>query len=219
MRSSGLRLVSGSWKIVPMRRPRMCAHSRRRQVVDALAVEPDFAAGDAAGRIEKADDGEPGERFAGAGFADDAEDLARRDVEGDAVERAQRAASGREFDAADREPKAAGRSFQPRVQRVAQPVAEQVDRQHQQRQREAGNVTIHHSPENRKFWPMRISVPSEGSVGGRPTPRKDSVASVMIGEREIDRGDHQHRPHDIGQDMADEDARRATSPITRAAST
>ena len=37
-------------------------------------------------------------------------------------------------------------------------------------------------------------VPSEGSVGGRPTPRNDSVASVMIGERQVDGGDHQHRP-------------------------
>ncbi len=27
---------------------------------------------------------------------------------------------------------------------------------------------------------MRIRVPSEGDVGGAPTPRKDSVASVMI---------------------------------------
>ena len=70
-----------------------------------------------------------------------------------------------------------------------------------------GNATIHHSPEKRKFWPMRISVPSDGWVGGRPTPRKDSVASVMIGEREIDRRDHQHRPHHVGQDMGQEDAR------------
>ena len=28
--------------------------------------------------------------------------------------------------------------------------------------------------------PIRISVPSDGVVGGTPTPRKDSVASVMI---------------------------------------
>ncbi len=27
---------------------------------------------------------------------------------------------------------------------------------------------------------MRISVPSDGMVSGRPTPRKDSVASVMM---------------------------------------
>ena len=39
---------------------------------------------------------------------------------------------------------------------------------------------IHHSPENRKSLPMRISVPSDGCVGGTPTPRNDSVASVRI---------------------------------------
>jgi hypothetical protein len=27
---------------------------------------------------------------------------------------------------------------------------------------------------------MRIRVPSDGDVGGAPTPRKDSVASVMM---------------------------------------
>src|SRR5205814_1016380 len=43
-----------------------------------------------------------------------------------------------------------------------------------------GKKTIHHSPENRKSLPMRIIVPSDGEVGGTPTPRKDSVASVMI---------------------------------------
>jgi hypothetical protein len=39
---------------------------------------------------------------------------------------------------------------------------------------------IHHSPENRKSLPTRISVPSDGDVGGTPTPRNDSVASVMM---------------------------------------
>lgn len=41
-------------------------------------------------------------------------------------------------------------------------------------------MVIHHSPENKKSLPMRIKVPSEGDVGGTPTPRKDKVASVMI---------------------------------------
>lgn len=49
---SGFRLVSGSWKIIAMRRPR-----RRQllgaQLVDALAVEQDLAAGDASGRLEQ----------------------------------------------------------------------------------------------------------------------------------------------------------------------
>src|SRR5690606_15235277 len=44
----------------------------------------------------------------------------------------------------------------------------------------AGNTTIHHRPENRYSLPMRISVPSDGSVGGMPTPRKLSVASIRI---------------------------------------
>ena len=43
-----------------------------------------------------------------------------------------------------------------------------------------GKIVIHHSPENRKSLPTRISVPSEGEVGGTPTPRNDSVASVRI---------------------------------------
>src|ERR1700694_5033852 len=43
-----------------------------------------------------------------------------------------------------------------------------------------GKTVIHHSPEKRKSLPTRISVPSEGCVGGTPMPRNESVASVMI---------------------------------------
>src|SRR5689334_18711466 len=43
-----------------------------------------------------------------------------------------------------------------------------------------GNATIHHDPENRYLLPIWIMVPSDGSVGGRPTPRNDRVASLMI---------------------------------------
>ena len=60
--------------------------------------EQDLAAGDAAGRIDQADHREPGDGFAGAGFADHAEHFALGDVEGDAVDRAQRAAAGGELD-------------------------------------------------------------------------------------------------------------------------
>src|SRR6185437_12377260 len=74
------------------------AHPRLRQVVDALAVERNFAAGDPAGRVEKANDGEPGQRLAGARFADHAQNLASPDVERDPVECSERPLSGREFD-------------------------------------------------------------------------------------------------------------------------
>ena len=45
-----------------------------------------------------------------------------------------------------------------------------------------GKMVIHHSPENKKSLPMRISVPSDGDVGGTPTPKNESVASVMMAE-------------------------------------
>ncbi len=57
----------------------------------------DLAAGDAAGRIDQADHRKAGDGFSGAGFADHAQHLALGDVEGDAVDRAQRAAAGDEL--------------------------------------------------------------------------------------------------------------------------
>ncbi len=75
------------------------AHLLVREVVDALSGQTDLAAGDAPRRFEQADDGRAGERLAGAGFADHAEHLARRDVEGDVVQREQRAAARWELDA------------------------------------------------------------------------------------------------------------------------
>src|SRR5438067_1801389 len=68
-----------------------------RQVVDAAALEPYFAGADPPGRLEKADDREPGDRLAGAGFADHAQYFTGRDRERNAIERPQRAAARREF--------------------------------------------------------------------------------------------------------------------------
>src|SRR3546814_16953519 len=42
-----------------------------------------------------------------------------------------------------------------------------------------GKMVIHHSPDGRNCGPVLIRVPSDGWVGGRPTPRKLSVASVI----------------------------------------
>ena len=73
------------------------AHLFRRQIVDPQARQIDLAAGDAAGRIDQADHREPGDGFSGAGFADHAQHLALGDVEGNAVDGAQRVAAGDEF--------------------------------------------------------------------------------------------------------------------------
>src|SRR5690606_41155985 len=73
-------------------------HLLVRQVVDAQSFEQHLARGDAPGRLEQADDGRTGERFARTGFTHHTQDLARCDVERDVVERAQRAAARGELD-------------------------------------------------------------------------------------------------------------------------
>ncbi len=79
--------------------PAHAPHALGRECVDALAAEPHLAAGDAAGRVDEPDHGEAGERLAGAGLADHAEDLAARDVERDAVDGGEEPASRGEGDA------------------------------------------------------------------------------------------------------------------------
>ena len=74
------------------------AHPVGRHGVEALILQGDAAAGDAAGGFQQPDDGRAGQRLAGAGFADHAEDFAGLDGEGDLVEGAQGAAAGGEFD-------------------------------------------------------------------------------------------------------------------------
>ena len=44
----------------------------------------------------------------------------------------------------------------------------------------AGKKVIHHSPENKKSFPNLINVPSDGVVGGTPTPKKLNVDSAII---------------------------------------
>jgi len=44
----------------------------------------------------------------------------------------------------------------------------------------AGKKVIHHSPENKKSFPILIKVPKEGVVGGTPTPKMLYVDSAII---------------------------------------
>ena len=74
-------------------------HVLVREVVDALAREPHLAAGDPPRRIDEPDHRRAGDRLAGARFADDAQHLAGRDVERDAVDRLEHAAPRHELDA------------------------------------------------------------------------------------------------------------------------
>ena len=74
------------------------SHLFRRQIVDPQAGQIDFAAGDAAGRVDQADHRKSGHGFSGAGFADHAQDFALGDIERNAVDRMQHLMAGDEFD-------------------------------------------------------------------------------------------------------------------------
>jgi hypothetical protein len=82
----GLSAVIGSWKIMPMRPPRMrCISAAAGGEIDGRRTGP--AALDAAHRLrEQAHDGEGGDALAAAGFADDAEGAAAADGEAHAVD-------------------------------------------------------------------------------------------------------------------------------------
>ena len=73
---SGFSAVIGSWKIMPMRAPRMPRISRSLLAHQVLAVEADRAAG--GGRIDQPQHRQRGDRLARARFADQRELLARR---------------------------------------------------------------------------------------------------------------------------------------------
>ncbi len=157
------------------------------QVVDAQALQLHRAAGDAARGLDQAGDGRAGHGLAGAGFTDHAQDFAGEDVEGDVVQRVHGALVGVEGDAEVAHAQHGGAgditgrhglvcvwghvhcSLGFRASRSQSPTRF-TDRARASSTSE-GNSRIHHSPENKKLWPMRISVPSEGAVGGRPTPR------------------------------------------------
>ena len=100
---------------------------------------------------------------------------------------------------------------EPGIERVAQPVAEQIHRQARARPAPPPDtIEIHQSPENRNSLPMRTSEPSEGCVGGTPTPRKRERRLGENREREIDRRDDEDRPdaHWAGCALSDDAQRR-----------
>src|SRR5687767_4485296 len=115
-----------------------------RQVVDAAALEPDFARGDAPRRLEQADHREAGDRLAGARLADHAEHLPGRNRKTDRVDRGERAAARRELhrQALDLENHrsfgfSASRSQSPRRLTESTRITSAAP----------GNTVIHHSPE------------------------------------------------------------------------
>ena len=157
--------------------PAYAPHGFAAQAVYAFAVELHRAAGDAPGRIDQPDHGRAGHGLARARLADHAQDLAGGNLEVHVAEHLHRAAVGVEghaqiAHAQHRNGRGVGWahcSLGFRASRSQSPT--RLTDSARASSTSEGNSRIHHSPENKKLWPMRISVPSEGWVGGRPTPR------------------------------------------------
>jgi hypothetical protein len=132
---SGFSEVSGSWKIAPIWRPRICA-SVVGQVVDALAFEQDLAAAMRPGGSSRPMMAAPVSDLPAPDSPTTPRISPGCDVERDVVQRQQRAAARGELDAqvADFEQRSGHGSAQARVQGVAQPVAQQVHGQRDQHQ-------------------------------------------------------------------------------------
>ena len=111
-------------------------------------------------------------------------------------------------------------SPQPRVQRVAQPIAEQIDRQHHQHERDARENR--HPPlaaeqEVISYADQR----AERGLGRRQARRRGRTVSPRPGSRapSVSVAITSTGPHHVGQDVASAMMRSGESPITRAAST
>ena len=154
--NTGFSAVIGSWNTIAMRAPRISRIELLVERDEVLAVEMDLAAGlDAAGRANEAEQRERGDRLAAARLADEPDRLAGADLEADAVDRAgdtvlgvevrAKVANAKERLSHSRDGVSAGRSRRgqrlrrlgpvrrvklPRIEDVAQGVAEHIEGQH-----------------------------------------------------------------------------------------
>ena len=74
---------------------------------------------------------------------------------------------------------------QARIERVAQAVAQQVDRQHRQRQEDAGKEDQVAGDLEQACAPSAMMLPQLGMLGGVPAPRNDRIASVIMAEAQM----------------------------------
>ena len=98
---------------------------------------------------------------------------------------------------------------QPRIERVAQPVTQQVHRQH-------GDATGRSAGKNTMYGftcqsarPSAMMLPQLGMIGGVPAPMNDSVASVIIAEAQMNVALHHQRRQRVRQDVLRDDHRHA----------
>ncbi|KMS64599.1 hypothetical protein BVRB_018640, partial [Beta vulgaris subsp. vulgaris] len=165
-----------------------------RETEQVLALEAHLVGENLARIGNEPHDRQHGDALAGAGFADHAQELAFLDGEVDAIDRAERPAMGLELDReiADFQQRHCSRpsALQLRVERIAQPVAEQVEGQHRHQDGETGES---HDP----IGAVDI-LPRIGQHGAPFRSRRLGAEAEEAERRRIQhrRGDAEGRLHD-----------------------
>ena len=146
IRITGLSEVIGSWKIIEMRLPRIARISASSRPSRSVPSSVNGAADDPARRIRhQPHDRQRGHALAAAGLADDGQRLAAANAERDVVDRLEQPRIGEEhrlqvLHVENRLFRLKSRSSAalPRVEDVAQRVAEQIGAEHREADRDAG---------------------------------------------------------------------------------
>src|SRR5439155_2689269 len=95
-------------------------------------------------------------------------------------------------------------SFQFRIQRVAQPIAEQIDRQHQDDQRGAGEYGDPPLPREQEIVADPDQRPQRWAHRRHADAEKRQRRFEHDRGGDVDRGQHQHRPEHVRQQMPEE---------------
>ena len=211
---SGLSAVIGSWKIIAMPAPRTSRISATRGRAEIAALEHDAAAVDRHAVGQQPHDGVGGHGFAGAGFADHAEDFVRRERQRDISSACARSAPRGQADAQTLEREdglgRAHRLFSLGLSASLSPWPTSDTASTVSRMAMPGIAeTYHCTRSTSRPSPMRL--PQEGDVG---------IGELQEGERAFqqDRDRHHHagidddRRQRIRQHLAEDELRVATCP-------
>ena len=198
---AGFRLVSGSWKIIAISRPRMARIAPGGRSTSSRPSKPDGTGGDASGPPgEEAHQGQGGDRLAAAALAHQGQGAPRREGQVHALDHPDPTVAPGELDAqvphldqaVGPVGAAVGLGFHPRrpghrpgsAQRVPQAVTDQVEGQHREGDRRARARRSATGPRGRTGTPSGASGPrSRWAVAGRPrgTPARPRPAGRSRG--------------------------------------
>ena len=181
-------------------------HGRFGQADQILPIQPNPAARDPARRGHQVQDGISGQGLAGPAFPHQAQRLPTPQGERHGVDRRPVARRRWETGRSGPRPQARSRPVAARVQHFAQPVADQVDGEHQHQQGHAGEDA---DPNTRRSTGIgtrwRSAGPAKAASPAGRRPGTTSVASSPMAFATLDGRHHRQRRQGIGQHVPEQD--------------